>query len=203
MLFGATCLISAPALAEDDAQLWSTAAVAGQLSDRVSAQGELSYRIREGDDQVLTRATVEWKLSRAVTLGGGMAFTQSGSTSEYRPFQQVTLTTGPFAFRTRLEERLFDGADRAQLRLRQQAQYSLPIAEGTKAALSGELLYIARSQTTGGKTRMDQYRLKGAVTQRLSPRLEVTGGYLYISSPVLNAPDRTSHVGQLTLTFRP
>lgn len=149
MFLGTLWLCATPARAADDEQVWAGVSTAMPVAHDVSLQGEMSYRFREGDDLFLTRGTLDWKMADGVTLGGGMAFAQVASTSEYRPFQQITLSTGPLSFRTRLEERIFDSADRAQLRLRQKVQLTLPVAKATKAALSGEWLYIARSQVPG------------------------------------------------------
>lgn len=202
-VFTALCLVAAPASAQDDSQLWTSTNLALGVAPNVTALAETSYRFREGDDQFLTRATVEWQAIDGFSLSGGIAFTQTAKTSEYRPFQQVSFTTGPLALRTRLEERFFDGATRAQLRLRQRVQVGTALRAGTRAALSGEYFHILRSQNPGSTNRTEQWRINATVIQRVSPHVDMTGGYLYIRTPVPLGADRNSHVGQLTLTFRP
>lgn len=188
--------------AEEDTQLWLTGAVAMPLSADLNGNLEVSQRFREGDDQWLVRGNVDLKLSRPVSLGAGATHAEAGGTEEFRLHQQLTLTAGPVAFRTRVEERFFEGADRMQLRVRQRAQVTLPVDAETRAALSGELFYIARSHVAGAGDRLEQWRLNATLTRRLSGRLEGTVGYLFIATPRPGAPDRVSHVPQLTLTVR-
>ncbi len=205
----AICLLSAamfagPAqAAEDDTQLWLYANTVIPLGDDASATFELSPRFREGGDQLLVRGTAELKLSPEVTVGGGAAYVEFADGHEFRPHQQLTLTFGPVALRSRVEERFFAGADRMQLRLRQRIQLATEVAPGTRLSGSAELLYIARTEDPADDARVDSWRFQAVAQHRFSKRVEAGLGYLLIYSPRAGAPDRVSHVPQISLVVRP
>jgi hypothetical protein len=197
-------LAASPAMAADeDTQVWLYANAVVPLAEQTSATFELSPRFREGDDQLLARATAELRLSGRVSVGAGAAYVDTAGNHEIRPHQQVTLAAGRLAFRTRVEQRFFEGAERMQLRLRQRVQLSLPVGPATRLTGSGEVLYIARTENRTSAARVDSWRGVAAVNHRLSPHLDGTVGYLLIYSPRSGAEDRISHVPQLTLTWRP
>jgi hypothetical protein len=189
--------------AEEDFQLWITESASVPLSSAMHGTLDASQRLRENGDQLLARATAELRLSRAAVIGGGAAYISTiGSADEFRPHQQLTLTYGPLAFRTRIEERFFEHADRMELRLRQRIGATIPVSHDLRAGLAGELLYIARSQSSGNGAHVDQWRGNATISRRLGDTLEGTLGYLAILSPRNGEPDRLSHVAQVTLTLR-
>jgi hypothetical protein len=200
-------LLGWPALpahaAEEDFQLWLAQSVSAPLSSAVHGTLDLSQRFRENGDQLLTRGTAEFRLSPVAVVGGGAAYVSTvDSADEFRPHQQLTLTYGPLTFRTRLEERFFEDADRMELRLRQRIGATVPLSQDLKAGLAGELLYIARSQNSVQDARVDQWRGQATLARRLGDTLEGTLGYLAILAPRSGGPDKLSHVAQVTLTLR-
>lgn len=200
----AWALATSPAQAsEEDTQLWFLISAAVPLDTRATATVEVSPRLRDGGDQLLTRATAEVRLSEAVSVGAGAAYVEFAGGYELRPHQQVTVSAGPFAFRTRVEERFFDGAPRVEWRLRQRVSASLPLGERTMLTGSGEVLYIARPQRPAQEARVDSWRAIAGLQHRLSPRLTAGVHYLLLLSPREGAPDRLSHVPQVAITFRP
>lgn len=204
-LLGACCaLSSSPALAGDeDTQLWLYFNTVAPLAKSATATVELSPRLREGGDQFLARGTAEFRLSPAISLGGGAAYVENhGAADEFRPHQQVTFAAGPLAFRTRVEERFFAGADRAQIRLRERVQLTEPVGRDTKLSLAGELLYIARTENRTAEARVDSWRGTASIQHRFGKRIDGTLGYLLIYSPRERKPDKVSHVPQVTLTAR-
>jgi hypothetical protein len=200
----AALLHATPAWASDeDTQLWLYLNSVLPVGKSATATLELSPRFREGGDQFLTRGTLEFKLTPAISLGGGAAYVANGGApDEFRPHQQLTIAAGPLAFRTRVEERFFDGADRMQLRLRQRIQLSEPVAQDTKLSLSAELLYIARTESRTSEPRIDNWRFTAAVQHRFAKHIDGTLGYLLVYSPRAGRPDKVSHVPQVTLTAR-
>lgn len=188
--------------ADEDVQLWTTQSAIVPLTDGVTGTFDMSERYREGSDQLLTRASADYKLSDAATLGGGLAYvvTVDGA-NETRPHQQLIYALGPLVLRSRAEERFFEGADRMELRLRQRATATWPIAGQWKASLAGELLYIARSQDRDRDAHVDQWRANATLARPLADKLEGTLGYLAILSP-RDGPDRLSHVIQFSVTLR-
>jgi hypothetical protein len=199
----AAALHPAPACASDeDTQLWLYFNAVVPLGRKATGTFEITPKFREAGDQLQLRGTVDFKVSPALSLGGGAAYVNNDGPDEFRPHQQLTLTAGPLAFRTRVEERFFNGADRMQLRLRQRVQLTEPVAKDTKLIGSAELLYIARTESRATDPRIDNWRFSAGVQHRFAKHVEGTLGYLLIYSPRAGKPDRLSHVPQLTLTAR-
>jgi len=198
------CCAAVPARAADeDVQLWITESVSEPLSSATQGTLDLSQRFRENGNQLLTRGTVEFRLSPNAVIGGGAAYVSTiGAADEVRPHQQLTLTFGALTLRTRTEQRFFEGADRMELRLRQRIGVALPVAHRLKAGLAGELLYIAQSEDSDRDAHVDQWRANATLTRGLGGHLEGTLGYLAILSPRNGGPDKLSHVVQVSLSLR-
>lgn len=197
----ALCAVPAAA-ADEDTQLWLVATVSTPVGENLTANFEIQPRFRTFGDQVQFRPGIDYKVSDRLTLGGAVVYTESGGPWEFRTQQQATLTLGQLALRTRVEQRWYDGGDRPQIRLRQRAQWNQPLAKDLRATVSGEILYIARSETRGADDRVDQLRLQTALLHRFSPRLEGGIGYGLLYTPRKGQPDRLSHAPQLSLTLR-
>lgn len=189
--------------ADDDLQLWVTQSATVPVADDLAGSLDVSERYREGGNQLLTRASADFELSDAVAFGGGVAYVLTiDGADEVRPHQQVMLTFGPLALRSRVEERFFDGADRMELRLRQRATLTVPVAKQWKASLAGELLYTAQSQDRDDDPHVDQWRANATLTHELANGLEGMLGYLMVYSPREGQTDRLSHITQFTVTLR-
>jgi len=196
--------------ADEETQLWLDGTMITPLADGVTGTLELSRRVRENDDQILLRGTADLKVSRSVSVGGGAAYVNSidglletGEDKEFRLHQQLMLTFGVLSFRTRVEERFFEDAERMQLRIRQRVQAAVPVAKDLHAAFSGEVFYMARSEDVGVEDQVAQWRLNATLTRRMSHKLEAAVGYLFMYTPQDGKPDKIAHVPQITLTFRP
>lgn len=200
----ALALAATPACAEDDDfQVWIGETASTSLDDGTVATLDLSQRFREIGDQLLARATVEFRLSENAVIGGGGAYVSTvDDADEVRPHQQLTLTFGALALRTRVEERFFEGADRMELRLREKATVTVPLSSKLKAGFAGELLYLAQTRNSGQGARVDQWRANATLSRELGAGLEGTLGYLAILSPREGAPDRLSHVAQISVSLR-
>ena len=195
--------------ADEETQVWLTGTLVAPVAEHVTGTFELSRRFREGDDQLVLRGNADYRLSSAVSVGGGAAYVNSidglletGEDKEFRPHQQLTLSFGELSFRTRVEERFFENADRMGVRIRQRIQATASVAKDTHAAFSGEVFYVARSEDDGGDEQIAQWRLNATLVHRASRHLEVTAGYLLMLTPQSGAPDKIAHVPQLTLTYR-
>jgi hypothetical protein len=200
----AGAITASPARAADeDFQLWISESVSAPLATDFSGTLDLSQRIRENGDQLLARGTAEFRLSSVAVAGGGAAYVSTvDAADEFRPHQQLMLTFGVLALRTRIEERFFEGADRIELRLRQGVRVTLPVTPRLKAGLAGELLYIAQSRSSSQSGHVDQWRANATLARQLSDTLEGTLGYMAILSPRDGSPDRLSHIAQISLTLR-
>jgi hypothetical protein len=204
-LTAASALWAVPAqAAEEDTQLWLHFNSVVPLADDAVATFEISPRARDGAEELLlTRLTVEVPAADWVMVGAGAAYIVAADGEELRGHQQVTLEVGPLALRTRVEQRLFEGESRAQLRLRQRVATNIRVAERTTLTGTAEVLYIARTENREEKPRVDSWRALAGVQQQLSPHLSVALNYLVMLSPREDAPDRLSHVPQVVLVFRP
>ena len=191
--------------AQEDTQLWTTAAVTIPMTDELQTGLEISPRFRSdaaGGYETLGRIVVDDKLSQAVTLSAGAAYLDYSSGHEFRPQQQMLLTRGALSFRTRVEERFFSGADRMEVRLRERVQASFALPAAMTFSVAGEVLGIVRSRNRGGDARLDQWRAQVSVRRKLSKRVDLTAGYLFIYAPIEGRADKISHVPQLSLTAR-
>jgi hypothetical protein len=199
-------LSAAPvAAAEEDTQFWSSLTVAGPLGENLTGSAELEVRARSDDrggEQVLTRATAEYRLNPAVSVGGGLAYAEFDVGHEWRPFQQVIVRSGVLTFRTRLEQRFFSGADRMELRLRQRVQAGFPLAEDTTFTVAGEVLGTLQSRNSGQDAQVEQWRAQLALRHRVLPHIEAMAGYQLLLTPRIGREDRLSHVPQIALTIR-
>jgi len=203
-LLAAFTLWAAPAhAADEDAQVWLYFNSIVPLDDDATMTVEISPRWREEDHDLLqTRASVDLALSRTVSIGAGAAYIEYGGGSEYRPHQQIAFRAGPLSFRTRLEQRFFDGAPRAQIRLRQRVGTRVPLREHTELTASVEYLHNLRPERPGEKARIDSWRGLFGVEQELSSDLTLEVNYHVILSPREDAPDQLSHIPRVTLTRR-
>lgn len=196
---------SAARAADEDVQLWNAVFLTGELDEDTRLTIDASHRWREagrGGEQQTIRATVEQTIAPGIRIGGGAALFEAGGVSEFRPHQQVTFVVGRFDFRTRMEERFIDGADRAELRLRQRIQYNQPLGRGWRASLGGEWLGRLQGRQRSQGTATDQWRAQTGIAYRIGPHVEIGANYWLIAAPRGPRPARLTHVPQTVLTVR-
>jgi hypothetical protein len=190
---------------DEDVQLWQIVNVNGDIADGTRLTLDASQRWREdarGDEQQTIRFTIEQTVANGVRIGGGAAVFEAGGSTELRPHQQITFIEGNFEFRTRLEERFFDGADQVELRLRQRIQYNQPLGDGWRANLGGEWLGLLQSRNADEGASTEQWRAQAGVAYRINDQLELGANYWLLAFPRGNAQGRISHVSQTVLTYR-
>lgn len=191
--------------ADEDTQLWQSFVVTGNLDRATSLTIDGSQRWREqarGGDQQTIRFTVLHAVADGVRIGGGGGVFDAGGNTEIRSFQQAGVRRGRVQARTRFEQRFFDGADRVELRLRQQIQYNQPIGSGWSAKVGGEWLGLLQSRNAGQGASTEQWRAQTGIAYRVSDRLELGANYWLIIFPRRDLPARVSHVPQTVLTYR-
>lgn len=191
--------------ADEDTQLWQYFVVTGDLDRDTSLTIDGSQRWREqarGGDQQTIRFTVLHAVADGVRIGGGGGVFDAGGNTEIRSFQQAGVRRGRVQARTRFEQRFFDGADRVELRLRQQIQYNQPIGSGWSAKVGGEWLGLLQSRNAGQGASTEQWRAQTGIAYRVSDRLELGANYWLIIFPRRDLPARVSHVPQTVLTYR-
>lgn len=208
MLLAATLAAWQPSIvhaADEDVQLWQFVFLTGDLDKDTRLTVDATQRWREdarGGDQQTIRFTIEQTVAQGVRIGGGGAVFDAGGMTEIRPHQQIVLVEGRIEFRTRLEERFFDGADRVELRLRQRVQYNQPLGDGWRASVGGEWLGLLQGRNDGEGVSTEQWRAQAGVAYRISAQLEVGANYWLIASPRGDRPARYTHVPQTALTYR-
>ena len=191
--------------ADEDVQLWQFVFLTGDLDKDTRLTVDATQRWREearGDEQQTIRFTIEQTVAEGVRIGGGAAVFDAGGMTEIRPHQQMVLIEGRFEFRTRFEQRFFDGADRVELRLRQRVQYNQPLGDGWRASVGGEWLGLLQGRDDGEGASTEQWRAQAGVAYRINERLEVGANYWLLAFPRGDRPTRYSHVPQTTLNWR-
>lgn len=202
---GAAWQPSAALAQDEDVQFWLIPSARTDIGEDTSLTFDASFRFREdarGGEQQVLRFTIDHSIADGVSIGGGGGVFEAGGNTELRPHQQLTIRSGRFTARTRLEERFFEGADRVEIRIRQRLGYSQPLGEAWSANVDGEWLYTLQSRRDGGPSRTDQWRFRGDVRHKVSDNLTLGAGYLAIISPRGSARDRLSHIPQATIALR-
>lgn len=190
---------------DEDVQLWQIVNATGDIADGTRLTLDASQRWREearGGDQQSLRFNIDHTVAKGVKVGGGAMVLDASGNTELRPHQQVIFTEGNFEFRTRLEERFFDGADRVELRLRQRIQYTQPLGKGWRATLGGEWLGLLQGRNGGQGASTEQWRALTGVAYKVTDKVEIGGNYWLLEFPRGNRQDRISHVFQTVLTYR-
>ncbi len=190
--------------ADEDTQFWLLANATGDIADGTRLTIDTSQRWREqarGDEQQTLRFNIDHTIAEGVRIGGGAMVLDASGNTEWRPHQQIVFTAGDVEFRTRLEERFFDGADRVELRLRQRIQYSRKLGKGWRASVGGEWLGTLQGRNSGQGASTDQWRALSGVSYKLSDKLDVGANYWLIISPRGSLAARHTHVPQAVLTW--
>lgn len=187
---------------DEDTQFRLVTGVTVPLSDQLSGQFDVQNRWREEGDLLELRGAIDYKANDWLTLTGALVYTEQDPADDIRLQSQAVMTFGPISLRSRVEARWYDNGDRPLIRLRQRVQFTQPLGPKTKAYVSGELLYIARTATRGQDARIDAARYEAMVLHRLSPALEVGAGYRLIQTPRKGRTDRISHSPSVTLNWK-
>lgn len=202
---GAAWQPSSASAADEDVQLWLYAVASTDIDDDTRITFDTSARWREerrADEQQTVRVNVEQEVADFAWIGGGIGVFEAGGLTEIRPHQEMTLTTGRIAARTRIEERFFDGADQMEFRFRQRLRYTLPVAAGVDARFDGEYFHLVQTQFRDPDAARDQFRGRVEIGWRPEPGLRVALAYLVIYTPTPLAPDPLNHVPQALVEYR-
>lgn len=186
-------------------QLWLYAVAATELDDDTRLTLDASARWREqrrGDEQQTIRFNLEQTIAEGTRIGGGLALFDAGGQTEIRPHQEITFTTGRLALRTRMEERFFDGAERMELRFRQRARYTLPLAKTLEARFDAEYFNLLQPQSRRPGIARDQWRGRVELGWKASKTLRLSLAYLGIYTPTPAARDTYNHVPQVWVEYR-
>jgi len=191
--------------ADEDTQFWLVGFVRTNLDDDVFLTIDTSLRIREpviGPDQQTFRVTIEKGLNDRVRLGGGFAVFETNGQTEFRPHQQFRFSRGGIDLRTRLEQRMFPGAEQTEWRIRQRVQYTHEASEKVDLIASAEWFGVMQARDSRRQTGTEQVRSVVAVAVDVGGGLEVQPGYVLWYSPRDGRADGISHIPQLALNYK-
>ena len=192
---------------ETDAEFRVEVGAQGNLGAGAELRVAAEQRFRDADDVLVLTAAVDVAAvtvdfgAGSVELGGGAQVQDIDGRTELRPYQQVIVTAGSFSFRTRLEERFFEGADQMALRLRQRVQYAHPLSAATRAIVNAELLYQLRDRVSGGPRRVDRWGLAARIQHRLAPHVQLSATHTLEIRPRPAGQTRHTHVSQFSLAY--
>jgi hypothetical protein len=197
--------------ADSDGQSWTLLAAQGHVAPKVRLFLEAQPRVAldEGRvDRLILRGAVGCDLSRHASLWLGYGWTPLVSPDfqdEQRPFQQLLLTHRPaggtLINRTRLEQRLIEGAD-LSLRLRHLVRFLRPVADASpwRWIVSDEVFVNLNAPDKGPAQGFDQNRLFAGVGLQEGPTL-FEAGYLHDFIARRGKPDLGRHVALLAATL--
>lgn len=194
--------------ADEDTQFWLTGFVRGNLDEDVFLVVDTSQRFREaniGPDQQTIRVTIEkgFGEKNRLRLGGGFAVFETDGQTEFRPHQQFRFINGGWDLRTRFEQRMFPGADRTELRIRQRVQYSHEASEKIELIGSVEWFGIVQGRRRDREPdTTEQVRLLVSAAVDVGGGFELQPGYLLWYSPRSARADGISHVPQVAINYR-
>ena len=147
--------------AEDDSEFWIQLAAQGEAWDGATLKVNVEQRRKSGDNEHIVAADLAVDTAENLALGGGIEIHEIDGFTEIRPYQQLLVDAGPFDFRTKFEQRFFDGSDQMGLRIRQRARFTQPLDERTRARLSAERR--ARVRSSSGWVKRARWRMRRAI----------------------------------------
>lgn len=218
-LIAATTLFAAGPARADDTQLWTALAANGSIKEggRLLLWFDGHARFRDDIERLgvsIIRPGVGWRLDdNGTALWAGYARVVSRSASspdvnENRFWQQATYRLGaPLGFslsgRTRMEQRLIEGADDAGWRVRQLVRFDRPI-DNSPFTLIGwnETFYAFNDTDWGARSGYDQNRLFVGGGWAIQKNLRLEGGYLFNHIRRDAAPNANNHAVSLTLSAK-
>ena len=222
----AVLAIAAPASASssrEDAGFWTFLFAQGDFTPAEEEPGPWRWAIdvqarfldeANGFNQSLLRPVVGHTLPGGFTGWLGYAWIRTepprgGKVDEQRIFQQLTWSgdTGPFAtlLRTRLEQRLIEGADDAAWRFRQFVKLGIPLGLGRdlRAVAYDEIFFNLNDPEDGPRSGVDQNRLFVGLAIPIGGAAKSTFeiGYLNQWVRVPGGTDPVNHILSLNLFF--
>ena len=207
---------AAPAIARDDAQLWTGASASVKLSDKWRLSEEVTARFsdrRGGLYEVEINSLLGYRISKTVTVWAGYTHDPQYAAGdftvmEHRAREQVTfdnlaqLGRAKLSGRIRLEQRWREGADGTGWRVRPYLKTTLPLTGGGRTALviSSEAFLNLNNAPFQRSTGFDRVRNQVAISTSVSNKVSVEAGYLNQYTAVRNGPDSDDHVASFTLS---
>jgi hypothetical protein len=217
ILTAVSALLSTPAHAREDEQLWATASATFKLTDKWRLSQEMTSRFsdnRGGLYELEAVAMASLQLNRNLTAAAGYVFNPQYSDGdltarEHRLREQITIDNvarfggGKLSARIRLEQRWRENADGTAWRARPYVKYSLPLRKAGKTALvfSNETFINLQNTSFQRAEGIDRMRNLIALSTPLSKRLGLEVGYLNQHGFVRNGEDTVDHSASIALSL--
>jgi hypothetical protein len=188
--------------ADEDWQQWTLFLFQHEISDRWRAYFEIQPRI--GSDfttfeRLIVRPAIGYRLTPKLSIWQGYGWTPLFSpqfADEHRPFQQLLyedrIGRTSLVNRTRLEQRVIEGAGDVSVRARNFLRLAHPISRDGRWTIVGydEIFWNLNSTPNGPVSGYDQNRLFVGVSRHINPQFRVETGYLLNT---IDAPRRASN----------
>lgn len=211
----AATALPAPALAQDDAQLWTMGVAQGRVGERLAWYAEAQPRFTDDGSrlgQLLLRPAFGVQLGARTQALLGYAYVRTAppgvpATEEHRAWQQLIwpITSAESGLRvnarSRLEQRTIVGASDLGWRVRQQVRAQMPLGgrDGRVAAVVWTEPFVHLNTTAWGARRgLDQWRTFVGAAVPLGGGVTLEPGYL-LQRVARPGEDRSNHVLSLNV----
>jgi hypothetical protein len=183
---------------KEETQYWANQGVSTMVDDATTLAFDLSERFLDAPvarHQYLASIAIDRRIAPGVSIGGGVTWSQVGQVNEYRPFEQLTLTRGAMAARTRIEQRMFDNTDGAVWRLRERLQLAVPLdpARRWTGTLNVEGFFNLNRTNSSSTAGLTMVRTLVGIRRTLGRRLSLALSYQRQQTLVANGEDVVTH----------
>ena len=201
-------LLSAPATAADqEFEVWFNPRATTAIGDKTDVQFESLNQFRKASDGVDVYSFRLWlirKLDDAVSVQiGAEQRINDGGEDEIRLAQQVSLRSGVFQARARIEQRFVNNSGRMGLRARIRGGFSIPLDDRKRWSGFGDVesFLTIRSTGTGGDDGLTGLRGRAGISHKFSDTLSASIAYQRQQDIRSNRPDRVAHAPVIGLDF--
>jgi hypothetical protein len=205
---------SFPAFALDgDTQSWNTLNLTHKFDDQWSFNHETQGRFVDDASRfglIVQRPSVNYRPNEVLSLTAGYAFFRvyedgGGTSDEHRPWQQAVVRLFnekdvlTINWRTRVEQRFFEGVDEPTWRLRQQLRAIAPLPIRDVSAVAWTEGFWRLNDTERADSGLEQWRWYGGLNYKLDARVTLEAGFMNIYT-FRDRGDTLDHVPWLTTT---
>jgi hypothetical protein len=210
-------VLTTPAQAREDSQIWGSANVNVKLSDKWRFQQELTTRFsdnRDGLYEVESVTMLGYRVAKDVTLAAGYVHNPQYAggdftVMEHRAREQVTfdnvarIGAGKLSARMRMEQRWREHVDGTGWRMRPYVKFSLPLAKGSKTSLvlSSETFVNLNTTPFQKQDGLDRMRNFIGINTPITKQVSAEFGYLNQHGFVRGGEDTSDHVASLSLSL--
>jgi hypothetical protein len=210
-------VLTTPAQAREDSQIWGSANVNVKLSDKWRFQQELTTRFsdnRDGLYEVESVTMLGYRIAKDVTLAAGYVHNPQYAGGDFtvmerRAREQVTfdnvarIGASKLSARMRMEQRWREHVDGTGWRMRPYVKFSLPLATGSKTSLvlSSETFVNLNTTPFQKQDGLDRMRNFIGINTPITKSVSAEFGYLNQHGFVRGGEDTSDHVASVSLSL--